>query len=233
MGQCAHKWRLGGPQGVAVVGVLEVPQTDPQQCSLGGHWAVRYRYHRDRKTWVSCCGTHGPANSNPTSPVHPCCRDAVLLVQSCISCVRIWVQRPGVVRGKSSLCQGGRANDVPEGCYSTARQESALGLYGDKGRTAPVAGANQRQRRSARSVAASTLLGSEPVGLPETTRAPTTSTGRQSIHGKAWTPGKTQVAVLTIARPKSGHGLHVIMPGHSRLLVSARRLGLGRSQPRT
>lgn len=117
MGQCAHKWQLGGPQGVAVVGVLEVPQTDPQQCSLGGHWAVRYRYHRDRKTWVSCCGTHGPANSNPTSPVHPCCRDAVLLVQSCISCVRIWVQRPGVVRGKRSLCQGGRANDVPEGCY--------------------------------------------------------------------------------------------------------------------
>lgn len=215
---------MGGTQGLVVVGVLQVPQTDPQQCSLGGHWAVRYRYHSDRKTWVSCCGTHGPANSNPTSPVHPCCRDAVLLVQSCISCVRIWDRRPRGVRGKSSQRQGVIAR--------TTFQKDATVQHGRNrhlGGTATRDELPQWQARTRDSADPPDLWQRQPCLDPSQSgclKPP--ATGRQSIHGKAWTPAKTQVAVLTIARPKSGHGLHVIRPGHSRLLVSARRLGLGR-----
>lgn len=65
------------------------------------------------------------------------------------------------MRGKSSPCQGGRTNDLPEECYRTARQESALA-----GGTATrdELHTNQRRRRSTRSVTAPTLFRSSQSG---------------------------------------------------------------------
>lgn len=61
-------WRLHESHCGLRAGRASTPR--PTATLAGGHAAVCY--HRDSVigTWVSCCGTHGPANSIPTSLVH-------------------------------------------------------------------------------------------------------------------------------------------------------------------
>lgn len=78
----------------------------PTATLAGGHPAVCY--HRDSVigTWVSCCGTNGPANSNPTSLVHGrCCTT----VQEYLVC-----PDRGVTAGKNEGKLAHRAKEAHE-----------------------------------------------------------------------------------------------------------------------
>lgn len=87
---------------------------DASDSTLGGCSSCICQ-HRDRNVGRLCCGTHGPANSNPTSVVQV---------------TRLQDRGAAAGRGEGKLVHHAKeayVNDLPEGCYGTVRKDAALG----------------------------------------------------------------------------------------------------------